>query len=185
MKKRIFCAHCGSDDLSVYYPTPEAVGREVIEQAEIENGLEVLEPSAGSGDLAHLAVAAGATVDCIELQPNFAETLRSSGEYRNVWAGNFLSMVPQSAYDRIIMNPPFEHGADMDHVERAFDWLKPGGILVAVMSAMSGKRRGRKDRAFAGFLDAHSTITTPLPEKAFSAVGTNVRCVSVRVEGRR
>ena len=30
------------------------------------------------------------------------------------------------------MNPPFDHGADIKHIERARGWLKPGGRLVAI-----------------------------------------------------
>ena len=182
-RKKMFCAHCGNTDLSVYYPTPEAVGRIVIDQADMASGsLKVLEPSAGTGNLARLAAEAGATVDCIELQGHFAEQLRTSGLYSEVWHGDFLSREPIPRYDRVIMNPPFERGADMEHVERAIEWLKPGGVLVAVMSSMAGKRRGRKDKAFATVLDRYLASETRLPHGAFAEVGTNVSCVLVRLE---
>src|SRR3546814_1986146 len=33
------------------------------------------------------------------------------------------------------MNPPFDRGRDCDHVRHALAFLKPGGVLVAIMSA--------------------------------------------------
>jgi hypothetical protein len=37
-------------------------------------------------------------------------------------------------FDRVVMNPPFDHGADIKHVEHARKFLKPGGRLVAVVA---------------------------------------------------
>ena len=50
---------------------------------------------------------------------------------------DFLTMKPGDIpqVDKIIMNPPFDRGGDCDHVRHAFQFLKPGGVLVAVMSA--------------------------------------------------
>ena len=184
-KKHLFCGRCGCTDLSVYYPTPEAVGRRVIDLANIHGvQVDVLEPSAGTGNLAELAVAAGATVDCIELQDHFAKQLQQTGLYREVQSRDFLSLPPSQSYDRIIMNPPFERGADMMHVSRAVEWLKPGGILVAVVSSMAGQRRRRADKAFAAMLEEHSAHKVPLPSGAFASVGTNVACVLIRIQVR-
>ena len=181
-KKRMFCLDCGSTNLSVYYPTPEAVGHYVINEADLDTyGLLVLEPSAGTGDLAKLAADAGATVDCIELQPHFADDLRKTNRYRSVVAGDFLQIPVASIYDRVIMNPPFENGADMEHVLRAIEWLKPGGILVAIVSAMTGQRQRKADRAFAQVLALHDTKEIPLPPNSFAEVGTTVSCKMIRL----
>ena len=181
-KKHMFCADCGSQNLTAYYPTPEAVGRMVIEQAELLPKMNVLEPSAGTGELARLAVDAGAIVDCIELQPKFVERLEDSGLYRVVWGGDFLKRSPFADYHRVIMNPPFERGADMKHFEAALWYLKPGGIVVAVMGAMAGLRESRADKDFAALLERYNAKRTPLPRGSFKSVGTNVACDLIRVK---
>ena len=184
-KKNMFCAECGSTELSVYYPTPEAVGRMVIEQADISPGMTVLEPSAGTGNLARLAADADAKVDCMEIQGSFAIGLAQSGLYRNVWHSDFLADTAWETldrYDRVIMNPPFEKGADMAHVERALGFLKPGGILVAIVSSMTGQRRSKADKAFTELLKRHGATRTELPRGAFAETGTNVACDIVRLE---
>lgn len=190
-KKRMFCMDCGSANLGVYYPTPEAVGHYVINAADLHKPtlgpLTVLEPSAGTGELARLAVKAGAVVDCVEIQDGFVDQLRESGLYQNVFRWDFLSFkaVPHVIdYDRIIMNPPFENGADMKHVIHAIDFLKPGGILVAVMSVMAGQRERKADREFAQIVAWHSGKELPLPDGAFADVGTQVRCKMVRLVKR-
>jgi 16S rRNA G1207 methylase RsmC len=35
-------------------------------------------------------------------------------------------------FDRIVMNPPFDHDTDIDHIRHAYRMLKPGGRLVAI-----------------------------------------------------
>lgn len=181
-KRHMFCAECGSQNLSVYFPTPLAVAQEVVARAIDREQLTVLEPSAGTGHLARLAVEAGATVDCIELQQGFADDLAESRLYRQVTRGDFLCLHPDEKFDRIIMNPPFENGADMDHVASALGWLKPSGRLVAVMSAMAGERNRRKDKAFKQLIGEHSATRTELPPKAFAESGTNVACVLVQID---
>ena len=180
-KKHMFCAACGSTDLSVYHPTPEAVGRMVIEQADIAPGMLVLEPSAGTGNLARLAVEAGARVECVEIQRPFARQLRDSNLYFNVVDGDFLARAVVPIYDRIIMNPPFEKGADMKHVETALGHLKPGGILVAIVSSMTGRRQSKADKAFAECLERRAATRTEVPRGAFAETGTNVACDIVRI----
>ena len=183
MKKRMFCVACGSDELAVYYPTPEAVARTVIEMASIDSDrLTVLEPSAGLGDLARLALERTPHVDCVEIQPALASRLDRSGQYRNVRQGDFLELDAKAEFDRIVMNPPFEKGADMAHVEHAMAFLRPGGVLVAVVSAMSGRRERRADKAFARRVDPWTTDRQRLPGGAFAEVGTNVVCDILRLE---
>ena len=180
-KRNMFCADCGSTNLSVYFPTPEPVARQVIEAAGILDHHTVLEPSAGTGHIAHLAVETGAIVDCIEIQRHMADELRETGLYNSVWHGDFLSRQPE-AYDRIVMNPPFENGADMAHVEHALRFLEPGGVLVAVMSVMAGERNRRADRAFRATVEQHGVERTELPRDAFKEAGTNVATCLIRLE---
>ena len=182
-RKQLFCARCGSTELSVYYPTPIAVAHRVMEQAQLDHdALTVLEPSAGTGALARLAAERVAAVDCVELQPAMAAELKHSGRYRNVWQGNFLTRTPTTSYDRVVMNPPFEHGADMAHVAHALAFLKPGGLLVAIISAMTGLRARKADAAFAQVLSRHGAERTHLPDGAFREVGTNAACDLIRLD---
>ena len=37
-----------------------------------------------------------------------------------------------SGYDRIIMNPPFSDGRDIQHVQHAYNLLRPGGRIGAI-----------------------------------------------------
>ena len=45
------------------------------------------------------------------------------------------------------MNPPFDHGADIRHIEHARAKLKPGGRLVAICAA--GPRQRERFEAIA------------------------------------
>src|SRR3546814_16038496 len=77
------------------------------------------------------------SVTCIEVQPHLALQLEQEQRYESVFAMDFLALTPDliGSFDRIIMNPPFDRGRDIDHVNHAIEFLAPGGILVAIMSA--------------------------------------------------
>lgn len=122
-------------DIEGFFPSPPAVVQRVIELASLAPGLRVLEPSAGLGDLAIAAKAQGCDVRAYEISPPLVDILRQRGIYTT--EANFLDTRPDSEaalrFDRVIMNPPFERQAAPRHVLHALRFLKPGGILVAVM----------------------------------------------------
>jgi predicted RNA methylase len=161
-----------------YFPTPAPVVEQLIELACIVPGMRVLEPSAGRGAIALAAEQAGALVDCVEIQPEHADALRD--EHRpdvTVLVADFLATSPQPVYDRVVMNPPFARQADIAHVEHAFGALKPGGLLVAVMSAGVTFRQTAAAVAFRSRLDALGGELISLPDGAFRESGTGVNTV--------
>ena len=177
-----------------HFPTPPAAAHEVMRAASIfppydrrPEPLLVLEPSAGAGNLARQAVEAGGLVDCVEIQPHLAQQLQASRCYRRVTEGDFLLQPPRPVYDRILMNPPFDQERDIDHVMHAMQFLKPDGLLVAIMSAGTEWRETKKARAFRDYMGTRKASWRDLPPGSFSEVGTNVNTVIVRVwhDGRQ
>jgi predicted RNA methylase len=167
-----------AQQLHGYFPTPPPVVQQLIGLARIEPGMRVLEPSAGRGAIAFAAVGAGAVVDCVEIQEQHAEAIRDAHHLDvTVLVGDFLATQPQPVYDRVVMNPPFARQADIAHVEHAFKVLRPGGLLVAVMSAGVTFRQTAAAVAFRVRVEALGGELIPLPEGAFRESGTGVRTV--------
>lgn len=161
-----------------YFPTPTPIVRQLIDHARIEPGMRVLEPSAGRGAIALAAADAGAVVDCVELQAGHAEAIRDAHHPDvTVLVADFLTTSPQPVYDRVVMNPPFARQADIAHVTHAYKALKPGGLLVAVMSAGITFRQTQAAGAFRARLEALDGELHPLPDGAFKESGTGVRTV--------
>jgi 16S rRNA G1207 methylase RsmC len=84
-------------------------------------------------------------------------------------------------FDRVVMNPPFADQADIDHVTHALSFLKPGGKLVAIMSAGASFRQDRKASKFQELIEGLGGTMNELPEDSFKQSGTNVRTVLVEV----
>ena len=171
-----------------FYPTPGELADKIVAQIPFRNGTQrILEPSAGTGNLAFRATKAvkihGETstrrVDAIEMQPNLAGVLRSSGKLSHVTTGDFLRMPPTSIYDGVIMNPPFDRERDIDHVTHALKFLKPDGWLMSIMSAGIEYRETRKSAAFRKLVADRKGWIIELPSGSFAEVGTNVNTVLV------
>lgn len=81
-------------------------------------------------------------------------------------------------FDRVVMNPPFSKGQDVEHVRHALTFLRPYGLLVSVMSAGV---TFRQDRRYADFRRECKPEIIPLPEGSFKPSGTNVNAVIVRI----
>lgn len=153
-----------------FFPTPGALVERMIEEAGITEGHSVLEPEAGKGDIAEAARAAGATVDVCEVAYSLQEILKLKGF--NVIGSDFLELEPNGAnYDRILMNPPFEKGADAEHIQHAYKFLREGGRLVAIASEGSFFRSDRKATGFREWLDVNGT-SEKLGGDTFSGPGT-------------
>lgn len=171
-----------------FFPTPDALADHVISETPLyrEDGkppLRILEPSAGTGQLASRAARhkGRPTVDCIDVQPAMCDRLNASGLYRSVRCADFLKLTPSGDYDLVLMNPPFDRERDIDHVMHALEFLKPGGCLVAIMSAGTEFRDTRKSTAFREHINKLGGRMQELPAGSFSSVGTNVNTILVRV----
>ena len=149
------------------FPTPPDVARRVIELADIRPGDRVLEPSAGTGAL--LAAIEELAPDCgavlaVELNAALADRLRAAHPLTVVYTADFLTWAPDAPVDRIAMNPPFNNGSDIEHIQHARRFLKPGGRLVAICA--NGPRQQAQLRP-----DAETWIELP----AGTFTGTNAR----------
>lgn len=132
-----------------FFPTPPDVIADLLIQANLSSGLSVLEPSAGKGDISDALRTQGFEPDVIELNYRLDTILRLKGY--NVLGMDFLAT--RGSWDRVIMNPPFEDGQDIDHVRHAYDHcLAPGGIVVSVVSAGPFHRNDKKATEFRAWL---------------------------------
>lgn len=159
--------------------TPPELAKKVVEMADVMEGHWVLEPSAGHGALVLACLNAGATrVSCIESDPEAVAKLDTLGGQVWVTHSDFLKMPAPRNYrhkfDRVVMNPPFARGADVQHVRQALNFVAPGGRLVAIVSA------SRKAASFIKQLShayPGAVTTEPVVAGAFKESGTNVATV--------
>lgn len=124
-----------------FFPTPGGLADRVVSMAKIFEGARVLEPSIGKGDLATRARAAGGVVHGVEIVHELAEMSQALGFH--VRRGDFLLQRPtdyDQPFDRVVANPPFERGSARLHVLHAFEFLAPGGSLVAIVDNMTAHR---------------------------------------------
>jgi len=161
------------------FPTPAELARQVVEYAEIQKGQRILEPSAGTGNLlSAIWEERGERCDvAIEINPELCRLL--TPRVPKVICADFLDIkparegnaslivkdLPDAFYDRIIMNPPFEAGKDILHIQHAITFLKPGGRLVAICA--NGPRQQDKLKPIADHWEV-------LPAGSFKESGTMV-----------
>lgn len=160
-----------------FFPTPSWVTGLLIERATLTVLDAVLEPSAGQGAIASRVAPLVAAVDCIELHEQHAAVIRSAGYARKLTVGDFLAVAPHPAYDRVVMNPPFARSADIAHVRHALRFLRPGGVLVSVMSLGVTFRQDRAASEFRGLVAGAGGGFTELPSRAFAESGTDAGAV--------
>lgn len=162
-----------------FFPTPDALAQSIVEDAYIREGDRVLEPNAGTGALSKPALEKGGLVTCVEVQPHLALQLQEDPRYADVFNIDFLTLTPDliGRYNRILMNPPFDKGRDIDHVDHAIDFLEPGGILIAIMSAGTEFRSDSKATAFRTKIERYRGRFHDLPAGSFAEVGTMVNTV--------
>jgi hypothetical protein len=90
-----------------------------------------------------------------------------------------------SGYDRILMNPPFSDGRDIAHVRHAYDLLKPGGRLVAIMGESAFTNQNKRATEFRDWLDEVGGTEEKLPAGTFNDpslpvnTGANARMVVI------
>jgi len=169
-----------------FYPTPRPVIERMLELAGVESQHKVLEPSCGKGDVldALKDQCPGIELFAIERYTTLSDVLSAKGH--EVEFSDFLTH--QGAYDRVLMNPPFADGQDIEHIRHAYSLLSPGGRLVSVISEGPFFRSDKQSIAFREWLDELAGETEQLPEDAFQGreafreTGVRTRLITINKE---
>lgn len=180
-----------SKDLQ-FYATPVDIASKEIESAglgRVKEGSRILEPSAGEGALIDAFVIANQStkfiIDAVEVDENRAKQLMGCG-LNSVYNRNFFSIEPNPVYDVVLMNPPFYGTHYMDHVYHAFKFLKPGGVLWAILPITAELGESAAHTKFRKFVETHKARYTrqyvDLPFGSFSASGTNVNTCWIKLQ---
>jgi predicted RNA methylase len=148
-----------------FFPTPPGLVARMLRSARIVAGDRVLEPSAGKGDIADAARAAGASVDAIEISDTLRKLLEAKGHH--LVAQDFEDFTPTEPYDTVIMNPPWSGNADVRHTRRAYDLVKPGGTVVSLIGMHSSFASDRVSREFRDWLEELGAEVEDQPREAF------------------
>jgi hypothetical protein len=153
-----------------FFPTPRTIIERMLDAAAIEPTHRVLEPSAGKGDIldAIRREYPDVSLTAVERNLTLQGVLSAKGYSDIVEYGDFLEH--QGAYDRVCMNPPFEHSADIEHIRKAYDLLAPGGRVIAIASEHGFFARDKQSEEFRRWLDELSADVEELPVDAFSSV---------------
>lgn len=151
------------------FATPHTLAARMVELADILPSHRVLEPSAGTG---HILKAIGNAPDKVAVEINWTlcdglARLGLSGLH--IVHDDFLTCTDLGLFDRVVMNPPFENGADIKHIKHALTMLKDGGILVALCA--NGSRQNRTLKPLA---EESGGFYEPLPAGTFKEAGTMV-----------
>jgi phospholipid N-methyltransferase len=172
-----------------FFPTPPPVAEQLVTLACIEPGHRILEPSAGSGNLIDAVLQSSGNVQLSYCEMNcfLLDLLREKYDGKDFvhFAGrDFMELDPAHSgqqFDRIVMNPPFERGQDIDHIFHAYRMLAPKGILTAIVSAGVFHRKDKKTLGFRKLLEQAQAFVQQLPGDAFKSSGTMTQCTIVRL----
>lgn len=156
------------------FPTPADVAARVVELAQLAPGLAILEPSAGTGAILRAILHADRSlprVTAVEIDRRLVDRLTAAFPHVAIRCADFLACNGDlGTFDRIVMNPPFTHGADVRHILHARHMLRPGGRLVAICA------NGPKQREA---LEPIADAWIDLPDGTFAEAGTHVRAAIV------
>lgn len=149
-----------SKDLQ-FYPTPRKVIDTILKSVNIQKGDKVLEPSCGDGAILDVLRENGFI--CRGIEYDTGRAMRSRAKGHPVLIANFLECEPAHHCDYVIMNPPFAGQHYLKHIDHAMRFLKPNGILIAVLPANAWYKHKKIKGRWAD-----------LPIGSFRESGTNV-----------
>lgn len=167
-----------------YFATPIPLAAQLVALANIKDTDEVLEPSAGQGNLIKAIRIANEKCSLVgyELMKENYDILEQSSELYNFLAMNvdFLQM-EATYFDKIVANPPFSKNQDIDHVYKMYEQLKEGGQITAIMSNhWRTCNRGKENKFQEWFRRVGGMIVQEIENGAFKESGTNVAaCIVV------
>lgn len=131
--------------LQAFY-TPGPLAARMVQAADtalrLVGPILMLEPSIGEGALARAAAEHwGERLRIVGYDIDKLTCVRAASAldglcYSKIYERDFLKVESpdEPAFDLVLMNPPFTGGADIAHVTHAWRFVRPGGVLAAIMS---------------------------------------------------
>lgn len=171
-------------------PTPPDLAALMVERADIRSGHRVLEPSAGTGRLldplynqdgTEAKYLPGGDVVAVEINEKLIWPLKRQYVDARIILGDFMEQNENlGKFDRIVMNPPFANCQDIQHIQRAFSYLKPGGRLVALCA-----HGPRQEAALIPWVADRRGTWERLPAGSFESEGTGVSVALIVVDAHQ
>lgn len=172
-----------------FFETPADLADRLVKLADIEATHSICEPSAGQGAIIKAIfrkLCNHGFVDFFEISNINRDLLKINlglnFQRVSLMGEDFLKYDEHQTYDRIIANPPFSKGQDMQHIYKMYDCLSDGGRLVSVASK-SWQIKGesfKKEKDFKKWLDAHNASVIEVEAGAFKESGTTIpTCIIV------
>jgi type I restriction-modification system DNA methylase subunit len=167
-----------------FFETPPELARKMVEMAELKEGDQVLEPSAGQGAIldyiwkCRIENKIFFSFTAIELTEQNCKLLRIKKHHPIQM--NFLKH--NNGYDKIIMNPPFTKQQDIDHILHAYSLLNKNGILVSIVSEGPFFRSNKKSVNFREWLESINAEVIKNPEGTFKSSGTMVNSRLIKIQ---
>ncbi|MEA5623174.1 SAM-dependent DNA methyltransferase [Nostoc sp. UHCC 0251] len=162
-----------------FFPTPKPVCQRLVQLADIEPNWRILEPSAGSGNIAEYITQTYPNVqlEVVELNYNLRQILELKGF--NLVGKNFLEFNPSNLYNACIMNPPFCEL--VEHIYQAWKLIISGGVLVSVVP--ESVFFNRKYQSFKEWLQSNNSYVELVDKDAFLSSNnpTNVATRIVKI----
>ena len=136
----------------------------MLAYANISKHHTVLVPNAGSGELAYAVADQCDTVYCtVDQNEKHAQGLRGSGRFICVINSMFLGELVNPIFDRVVVFPPFGFDQARFYFLRAFEWVKPGGVLVAAVETTIKQGADNTHKAVINTIETYGGAFIDLP----------------------
>jgi len=138
------------------FETPDEVVLDLLEFCNTPSGpewnLDLLEPGAGTGRIARQLRdrLPNSQLDLFEIDELSQQELVDDGF--NLVGRDFLVEPAPREYDFVFLNPPFSKNVYINHIMRAFGWLKLNGIVGAIVPESFLRLSTRKGKSFREFV---------------------------------
>ena len=177
------------EDLDQWFTDPR-LAEEFVEWCRIPHGANVIEPTAGCGNLMKPLLKAGANVVAYELDPQWVAYLRKHYPGAKVHdAQDFLGVkLPEEMFEVCVMNPPLSDGMDGVFLRHLLGWARRVCAIVQTRTMHSIDRRkklwSRAKVERIEFLSDRPSFGRGSPMRDFSFVEISTR-VGLRGKGDR
>ena len=134
--------------------------------------LQLLEPSAGEGDLLNHQFNNKYDVCAVELNKEKFEVLKS--KFTNSIHGDFMKLDFHQNFDVIIAAPPFNNNVDVEHIQKMYSLLAKDGIIVTLTTPYWMTNNEPRQVQFREWLKDKDHKFEMLPDMTFVEKGKTV-----------
>lgn len=164
-----------------FFPTPNKIVLQMLNEIDILKNDKILEPSAGQGAIISELLKYVEKVSYCEFEDINKQIIERKFTNKVKFLEKDFLKLDNVKFDKIFANPPFSKSQDITHIQHMYELLNDNGVLVSLSGTSWKNKNDKKSINFKEWINSKKHSIEEIPAGEFSESGTMISTLLLKI----